>query len=254
MPAKYSLTWILTKNAIHPFRRFLSYYRRYRHRSFDRRARVHTTEPVKLQDLGLLPDRSVRYEPTPIAFFHSTLAKLDLVYPTTVFIDLGCGKGRTLLLASHYPFRSIIGVEISESLCQIAIANVQQYRSFRHKIPEVSVVCASIDEFDYDGCENARNIVVYLYNPCTAPVLKPALERLAQLAARGVSITIIYLSPTCNQLLVDAAWLERIRGGETFDEFGCSFIPYAIYCSARCAANTSQSDANDAASQVGPAG
>ena len=45
-------------------------------------------------------------------------------YSRTVFIDFGSGKGRTLLLASHYPFRSIIGDRNLSCSLQIAIDNV----------------------------------------------------------------------------------------------------------------------------------
>ena len=48
---------------------------------------------------------------------------------TFTFVDLGSGKGRTLLMASDYPFRRIIGVELLPSLHQIAQENLRQYKS-----------------------------------------------------------------------------------------------------------------------------
>lgn len=39
------------------------------------------------------------------------------------FIDLGCGKGRALVVASERPFRAILGVELSGHLAHIARAN-----------------------------------------------------------------------------------------------------------------------------------
>jgi len=222
------LFWLAVKNAIRPFRRLISGYLYRRHARFDRKAGVNTTGVVTLDELGLSPDRSVRYEATPINFFHSVLASLHLNYPTTVFVDLGCGKGRTLILASHYPFHSIIGVEISEALCQVAIENVQRYRSEHPGTPEISVVCNGIDEFRYDGCEAADHLLIYLYNPCKAPVLSAALHYLAHLAGRGMSITIIYLNPVCREIVAKARWLKEVRHGETLDESG-GFMPYGVY-------------------------
>jgi len=43
-----------------------------------------------------------------------------------IFIDLGSGKGRTLLMASDYPFRRIVGVELLLALHQIAQENLEQ--------------------------------------------------------------------------------------------------------------------------------
>src|SRR5947209_2929304 len=36
------------------------------------------------------------------------------------FIDIGCGKGRAVLLATELPFREVIGVELSPALVETA--------------------------------------------------------------------------------------------------------------------------------------
>ena len=43
---------------------------------------------------------------------------------STVFLDVGAGKGRALLLASQYPFLRAEGVELNPELAQIAQANI----------------------------------------------------------------------------------------------------------------------------------
>src|SRR6266513_2996494 len=133
--------WIVAKNAVHPFRSLITRYLQRRHALFDRRAGVCTMGRVTVQKLGLSPEKSVRYEATPVSFFHSVLSKLAVDYQRTVFIDFGSGKGRTLLLACHYPFHSIIGVETSPALCQIAVDNVDRYLAHRETSSEISVVC-----------------------------------------------------------------------------------------------------------------
>ncbi len=40
------------------------------------------------------------------------MAALPIEFNQFTFIDLGSGKGRTLLMASDFPFRKILGVEI----------------------------------------------------------------------------------------------------------------------------------------------
>lgn len=157
------------------------------------------------------------------------LVKLAPDYPRTVFVDLGCGKGRTLLLASHYAFRSIIGVEISPELCQIATENVKAYLSNREQISQISVVCAGINEFEYDSFDKEEHLLVYLYNPCGESVLAIALQKLQHLASKGLWITIIYLNPTCLEIFTTASWLQEIRRGETFDDLGSGFEPYVVF-------------------------
>ena len=49
----------------------------------------------------------------PAAELVEILADLGIYYPDCVFLDLGAGKGRALLLASQFPFKRIVGVEFS---------------------------------------------------------------------------------------------------------------------------------------------
>ena len=53
--------------------------------------------------------------------------RLQLDYQRFGFVDVGSGKGRALLLASDYPFREIIGVELSPELDRVARANIARY-------------------------------------------------------------------------------------------------------------------------------
>jgi hypothetical protein len=223
------LLWIALKNAVHPFRRLITRQLQRRHLRFDRRAGVHTAGRVTLQELGLSPEKSVRYEATPISFFHSLLAKLPIDYTRTVFIDFGSGKGRTLLLASHYPFLSIVGIEISPVLCEIAVDNIKKYCSRQSPSSEISVVCTGIDEFEYDSVATSDHVLVYIFNPCSAAVLSPAMQKLSRLVAQGLSVTVIYLNPVWLEVLTNAAWFKQIRAGETFDETGNSFMPYVVF-------------------------
>lgn len=39
------------------------------------------------------------------------------------FVDIGCGKGRPLVVASEFPFRRLVGVELSPRLAELARAN-----------------------------------------------------------------------------------------------------------------------------------
>ena len=221
--------WIVAKNAVHPFRRLLSRHRQRGNARFDRQAGVRTNGKMTVEELGLSPVHSHGYEATPINFFHSVLAKLSTDYKRTVFIDLGCGKGRTLLLASDYPFRSIIGVEISEALSRIAVENVKRYASTRRNLPEISILCRAIEDFEYDTIQRSNHVLVYMFNPCGEPVFAAGLQKLSCLAAQGVRVTIIYLNPTYLEVLATASWLKEICRGETFADASNCFIAYVVF-------------------------
>src|ERR1700691_1972444 len=50
--------------------------------------------------------------------------RLQLDYRRFSFVDVGSGKGRALLLACDYPFREIMGIELSPELDRVARANI----------------------------------------------------------------------------------------------------------------------------------
>ena len=83
---------------------------------YDWEHRVNTTSAAVGWRDRLLGVFHSPYQPTESVLFHEMIGALatqvDLEFPRFVFIDLGSGKGRTLLMASDYPFRRIVGVEL----------------------------------------------------------------------------------------------------------------------------------------------
>ena len=77
------------------------------------------------------------------------------------FLDLGSGKGRTLLEAARYGFKRVIGVEYSAQLNAIALQNIERYRS---KVPADVVLeslCLDAAEYVFRNDET----LIYLFNP-----------------------------------------------------------------------------------------
>jgi len=92
------------------------------------------------------------------------------------FVDVGCGKGRMLLLASELPFRQVIGVELNGELASIAATNAEVWR-------ETHPAAASIQVFHQDAAKIARpagNCLFFLYNPFGPEVLQKLLAHLEQ--------------------------------------------------------------------------
>ena len=84
--------------------------------------------------------------------------RASLDFRDFTFLDLGSGKGRTLLMASDYAFRKIVGVELLQSLHQIAQENLLKYKSDSQKCFVLESVCADATDFPLpDG-----GLVVYL--------------------------------------------------------------------------------------------
>ena len=83
---------------------------------FDRRYGVDTSGHIPLGKLGISSSNAVYgvpYEPVTPSYFSRMVESVTLAPGTHVFVDLGSGKGRALMLAASYPFKRIVGVEFS---------------------------------------------------------------------------------------------------------------------------------------------
>jgi hypothetical protein len=109
---------------------------RYGDAEYDWEHRVNTTSAAVGWRSRLLGVFHSPYQPTESALFHEMFDALreqsHSDFRDFVFVDLGSGKGRTLLMASDYPFRCIVGVELLPALHQAA-----QSRQIPKRIAEV---------------------------------------------------------------------------------------------------------------------
>jgi SAM-dependent methyltransferase len=90
-----------------------------------------------------------------------------------VFVDLGSGKGRILLMAAEFPFRRIEGVELSPDMHRIALNNIASLG------PRASdIVARNMDATDY--AFPSEPFVLYLFHPFHEAVMVQVLENLRQ--------------------------------------------------------------------------
>ena len=147
-------------------RRWWSYYLYHRtfDRSFDRRHGVDTCGVVFLSDLTVVSTNKhsgLEYEPTPVRAFDRMLGDLPADLSEFAFIDFGCGKGRTLLLASQRHFKMIRGVEFAKELQEIAEKNIQAFRSDRQICRDIRATWIDAAEYEIPD----ENCVFYFYYP-----------------------------------------------------------------------------------------
>src|SRR5262245_35460876 len=89
---------------------------------FDALHGTDTAGSVDPDDLGINAESSklaIRYLPSPLRVTSWMLDRIGIDPREYAFLDLGCGKGRVLLVAAQRPFRKIVGVEISAELAAI---------------------------------------------------------------------------------------------------------------------------------------
>jgi SAM-dependent methyltransferase len=140
-----------------------------------------------------------RYEASDCDELERAILFLGEDLASFAFIDLGCGKGRTLAVASRLGFGKIVGVEFAPRLVEIARSNLAKLG-----LKEVTVVQGDAADYDFPDC----NLVVYLFNPFTGEVLRKVTEKLRPLMTKRIYI--IYNSPECAAILDSSSFLRRL--------------------------------------------
>ena len=186
---------------------------RYGDTDYDWEHRVNTTSAAVGWRERLLGVFHSPYQPTESALFREMLEALlqqsHLHFDDFVFIDLGSGKGRTLLMASDYPFRSILGVELLSALHQSAQENLSKYRGESQKCFALESICADATQFPFPD----EPIVLYLFNPFPESGLGRMIANLERsLKAHPRVVYVLYHNPLLEQVLSRSTALSKMGG------------------------------------------
>ena len=151
----------------------------------------------------------IHYETTSEAAIRAPLdclaARLDLSACT--FVDLGCGKGKPLLVAATYPFRRLVGVDISPACIAVARRNLRRYGPERVDPARVELLTMDAEDFAFP----AGPLVVYLFNPFPGAVLRRVVARLeASLRERPRPAAVVYVNPHALRALVESPLFARV--------------------------------------------
>ena len=154
-----------------------------------------------------------QYQPSEPELFHEILKSLPEPSDGFTFIDLGSGKGRTLLMASDYPFARIIGVELLAELDAIAESNLARYRSEQQKCFALESHAGDAREFAFP----AEPTVLYLFNPFPEHVLRAVLANLRTSVAEAPRpVFVIYHNLIHERVFTGCSWLEPVHRSPQF--------------------------------------
>ena len=146
-----------------------------------------------------------QYQPSEPELFHQILRAVPVKPDGFTFIDLGSGKGRTLLMASNYAFDRIIGVELLAELNAIAHDNIARYRGERQKCFALESHAGDAREFEFP----AQPTILYLFNPFPEHVLRAVLANLRKsLEASPRPVYVIYHNLVHERLFNECGWLR----------------------------------------------
>src|SRR6266436_2027899 len=193
--------------------------RRYGDVAYDWDHRVDTTSATVHWRSRLLGVFHSPYQPTEPGLFHEMLEGLGIDFVGYTFIDLGSGKGRTLLMASEYPFRRIVGVELIAELHRAAEQNIRDYHSASQRCTQIEAVCADAGEFPF----STERLVLYLFNPLPESGMRRLIASLEKsLAANPRPVFVLYHNPLLEHVIGKSAVFVKISGTEQYSIYSYS--------------------------------
>lgn len=149
---------------------------------FDQRHGTDTAEMMLPSELGHIASSSGGsvhdYQTLSESELRMPLASLEHCgFQDFTFIDIGCGKGKPLLIASEFAFRRVIGVDISKSCIAIAKHNIELFtRGNQKQIDRFQLVVSDAEFFTFP----CGPLFLFLFNPFGLSTLEKMLDALKE--------------------------------------------------------------------------
>jgi SAM-dependent methyltransferase len=160
---------------------------------------------VKLKDLT--------FDAMHEELFREALRKLPVQKNQFVFLDLGCGKGKALLLASKLPFQKAVGVEFSPVLVDICRNNIRLFTESGGNICPIEVVCEDVLTYALPSAP----LVVLMYNPFREPLMQAVTNKLKDsLRTNPRPIWISYCNPNHADVIESSGAFEIVDKGKRY--------------------------------------
>ena len=111
--------------------------------------------------------------------------------PSDIFVDLGSGKGKTVLIVGLLPYRRVVGVELDNDLSHCSALNVEKARA-RLRAQEIYSVTANVLEWLISDDVS----VIFMFNPFVGQTFRTVVSRIIESYDRSPrTLHIVYQFP-----------------------------------------------------------
>lgn len=178
---------------------------------FDKRHGTDTAEMMYGSELGFFFNSRKgevhAYQAVKTEFVTRPLDLLSFDLSQYTFIDIGCGKAKPLLVASDYPFKKLVGIEISPPCVSIARQNIEIYKSPNLDKSRFIIIENDIEDYVFPN----EPSVIFMFNPFGREVLQRVLKNLeGSLREYPRNVLIIYINPSYNDVIDSSDLFSRV--------------------------------------------
>ncbi len=160
----------------------------------EKKYQINTTAPAELPDLTIQNgdiSKSSRYEAVNFFILESLLQKIQSIEGLSSFSDLGCGKGRALVVAAHFGFTHLKGIDFAKEICEEA---KQHMKKLKQAFPNINyeIICGNVIDYIVEP----RESVFFMFNPFDDETIRIFLEKVeVSLQKHPRDIYFLYASP-----------------------------------------------------------
>jgi SAM-dependent methyltransferase len=160
------------------------------------------------------------YYATAPSLFHGamelwrgTLDGTGVAVEDYTLVDIGCGKGRVLMLASEYAFREIVGVELDPGLVRVARKNLRRWTIRTRARVRGGIQIVEGDALAVPLPDGP--VALFYFNSFEREMTRMWLARLGEIAsARTAPLDLIYIHPEFDALVRRAPGVRSVAEAE----------------------------------------
>ena len=130
------------------------------------------------------------YQPSSSIIFEKAIKSLPFDLKGKVFLDIGSGKGRAMILAAEAGFSKVIGVEYATELNDMAHTNIE---TVRNRFPDTIFELHEGDALQFEIAQEVD--VIYLFNPFDEETMGKLVARLQPVFNGQKKVYLVYVHP-----------------------------------------------------------
>ncbi len=184
---------------------------------YDMRYGVDTLKESALQELSIDGDNRIRgtnYVPARVLALRQLFKILKPIFTKDrVFVDIGSGKGRVMMIASEYGVKEARGIEFAHELSELSKKNWAIYQYKTHAKTGFKVYEGDVVDYEIRPDED----IFFMNNPFDETVLNRLLDNLCvSLRQNRRPVFIIYFCPTRSDVIEQRKEFNRIQTGKVW--------------------------------------
>lgn len=179
----------------------------------ERKYRIETIgrdELKHLKDRGIDISHSSMYMPVNYYVLEQLMKEMVKLVNNKTFLDIGCGKGRVIVVAAAFGFEKITGIDFSKEFCEETEITIRLYRkknpgAQRTPAPQFTIVNRNASCYEIPGDITS----IFLFNPFDEVIMRKVVANIKISQQRYPrTIRVLYANPLYRSLFLDDGFVE----------------------------------------------